>query len=238
MLGSLTFYRRVLFENIFSGMPPSIAYIGATNQKLEQTSKSSSRTLPTIGHAIAGVMAGATVSFIAAPVEHIKARLQVQYAAEKSKRLYSGPIDCVSKIFRAHGVPGLYHGLCATLLFRSFFFFWWGSYDVFSRLFKIHTSLSTPSINFWAGGLSAQIFWLTSYPSDVVKQRIMTDPLGGSLKDGDRKFPRWKDAAREIWTKDGPRGFWRGFLPCFLRAFPANAMALLAFEGVMRALPE
>ena len=43
-------------------------------------------------------MAGATVSFIAAPVEHIKARLQVQYAADKNKRLYSGPIDCINKI--------------------------------------------------------------------------------------------------------------------------------------------
>ena len=66
----------------------------------------------------------------------------------------------------------------------------------------------------------------------------MTDPLGGSLNDGERRFAGWRDAAREIWRKDGARGFWRGFLPCFLRAFPANAMALLAFEGVMRGLPE
>ena len=139
---------------------------------------------------------------------------------------------------RAHGIIGLYHGFFATLIFRSFFFFWWGSYDIFTRLLSTSTNLSTPAINFWAGGLSAQVFWLTSYPSDVVKQRIMTDPLGGSLNDGERRFAGWKDAAKEIWRKDGPRGFWRGFLPCFLRAFPANAMALLAFEGVMRGLPE
>ena len=66
----------------------------------------------------------------------------------------------------------------------------------------------------------------------------MTDSLGGSLGDGERKFKRWRDAAQEVWRKDGARGYWRGFLPCFLRAFPANAMALVAFEGVMRALPE
>lgn len=29
---------------------------------------------------------------------------------------------------------------------------------------------------------------------------------------------------------------WRGFVPCFLRAFPANACALVAFEGIMRTL--
>jgi hypothetical protein len=47
-------------------------------------------------------MAGTTVSFVAAPVEHVKARLQVQYAADKSKRMYSGPIDCLRKMVSAN----------------------------------------------------------------------------------------------------------------------------------------
>lgn len=186
---------------------------------------------------MAGVMAGATVSFIAAPVEHIKARLQIQYASNKAERLYKGPIDCAKKIYKFHGIPGIYHGLSATLLFRSFFFFWWGSYDIFTGLLSEKTFLSTPAINFWAGGFSAQVFWITSYPSDVVKQRIMTDPLAGGLNDGVRRFPDWKTAAKTVYRENGWRGYWRGFLPCFLRAFPANAMALVAFEGVMRSLP-
>lgn len=221
MLGSLNVYRRILNDHVFHP-GQGLHAIGSERPKL-----------PTVGHGIAGIMAGCTVSLIAAPVEHIKARLQVQYAADKSKRLYTGPIDCVKKLFRSHGIRGVYHGLSATLLFRAFFFFWWGSYDIFTRLLNNHTSLSAPAINFWAGGLSAQIFWLTSYPSDVVKQRIMTDPLGS-----ERKFPRWRDAAKAVWRESGWRGYWRGFVPCFLRAFPANAMALVAFEGVMRTLPD
>lgn len=223
MLGSLTVYRRLLRDHIFN---PSLHPL-----------HDPAAPLPVHGHGLAGVMAGATVSFVAAPVEHVKARLQIQYAALKSERLYKGPVDCVAKIWRAHGLRGLYHGLSATLLFRSFFFFWWGSYDLFSRWMRQNTSLSAPAVNFWAGGLSAQVFWLTSYPSDVVKQRIMTDPLGGSLGDGTRRFPRWKDAAKAVYREAGWRGYWRGFVPCFLRAFPANAMALVAFEGAMRALP-
>lgn len=229
MLGSLTFYRRMLKENVFSN--PTFR----PNVVPEDLGK---EVLPTFGHAIAGVMAGSTVSFIAGPVEHVKARLQIQYSASKSERLYSGPVDCTKKILKAHGIHGLYHGLASTLVFRSFFFFWWGSYDLFTRWFKQNTTLSAPAVNFWAGGLSAQIFWLTSYPSDVVKQRIMTDPLGGSLNDGVRKYPRWKDAARSVYREGGWRGYWRGFAPCFLRAFPANAMALVAFEGVMRFLSD
>ena len=215
MLGSLTVYRRLLHQHVFFR----------------------ESRLPAYGHGLAGIMAGATVSFVAAPVEHVKARLQVQYAARRAERRYTGPIDCLAKIYRHHGVRGIYHGLGATLLFRSFFFFWWGSYDVLSRWLTRRTRLSAPAVNFWAGGLSAQVFWITSYPSDVVKQRIMTDPLGGGLGDGARRFPRWRDAAVAVYHEGGAMGYWRGFLPCFLRAFPANAMALLAFEAVMRALP-
>ena len=229
MLGSLTLYRRLLKEHIFVNP-------GWRHQTSGKVSVIES--LPSVGHGIAGVMAGATVSWIAAPVEHIKARLQTQYQVNKRDRLYSGPIDCTRKIVRTHGIGGLYHGLFATMIFRSFFFFWWGSYDVLNKWFDRNTSLSKPSINFWAGGLSAQFFWLTSYPSDVVKQRIMTDPLGGRLNDGERRFNSWWQAAKAVGAENGWKGYWRGFVPCFLRAFPANAMALVVFEGVMRALPD
>ena len=97
MLGSLTFYRRILKDNVFSN--PSIQAIARPSGRLiENAVQQVDERLPTVGHGIAGVMAGATVSFIAAPVEHIKARLQVQYAAVKSDRMYSGPIDCIKKI--------------------------------------------------------------------------------------------------------------------------------------------
>lgn len=92
MLGSLSVYRRVLNDKIFN---PRRDLVTGEQPKL-----------PFLGHAMAGTMAGWTVSFVAAPVEHIKARLQVQYAADKSKRLYKGPIDCLKKIVRpSHIVP-------------------------------------------------------------------------------------------------------------------------------------
>ena len=97
MLGSLTFYRRILKDNVFSS-PSVLAASRTSNRKVESANQQVDTKLPTIGHGLAGIMAGFTVSFVAAPVEHIKARLQVQYAADKSKRLYSGPLDCIRKI--------------------------------------------------------------------------------------------------------------------------------------------
>ena len=97
MLGSLTFYRRILRENFFS--TPSIRNNPPTlSSKIVNANQQLDGKLPTIGHGLAGILAGVTVSFVAAPVEHVKARLQVQYAADKSKRLYSGPVDVVRKI--------------------------------------------------------------------------------------------------------------------------------------------
>ena len=132
----------------------------------------------------------------------------------------------------SHGIRGVYQGLFSTIIFRSVFFVWWSTYELYTRLFKAHTSLSTPSINFWAGGLSAQTFWFASFPFDLIKQRIMTD----SLDRDQRRYKSWLDAWLAIWRREGIRGYYRGFVPCVLRAFPTNAAALFIFEQTMRIL--
>ncbi|KAI5793270.1 carrier protein YMC2 [Geopyxis carbonaria] len=228
--------------------------------------------LPSWGHGIAGIGAGVVVSVIAAPIEHIKARLQVQYhgraaptptptpthsasiagpalaagqargmstaaaistttptsTAAAHKPRYTGPLDCTRQLYHSHGLAGIWRGLTATMIFRSGFFFWWSSYDLLQRSLTAHTSWSVPAVNFVAGGVSAQVFWIVAYPADVVKQRVMTSE--GAPK-------RWVVAAREVMQQGGARGFWRGFTPCFLRAFPANAVALVVWEWVVRNLP-
>ena len=64
MLGSLTFYRRLLNDNVFSN-PSFLAITRASTQKLGDLKDEGARKLPTVGHALAGIMAGTTVSFIA-----------------------------------------------------------------------------------------------------------------------------------------------------------------------------
>ncbi|RPB22628.1 mitochondrial carrier [Terfezia boudieri ATCC MYA-4762] len=236
MLGSMTQYRNLLRRYYYFPV-----------HNLPSTSP-----LPHIGNAIAGIGGGWTVSFVAAPVEHIKARLQVQYhdarkhgahphlaSTAAAQPYYSGPIAAIQHIGAGHGIRGLYHGLLSTLLFRSHFAGFWFTYSHLTDQLKKRTSLSDPAINFWAGGFGAQCFWLTSYPFDVVKQKVMTDRIVNGYGGGEKYGKSWVRAARGVYEEGGVgwRGFWRGFAPCFLRAFPANACALVAFEGVMRALP-
>lgn len=209
MLGSLHTYRRFVKENLYPD----------------------EKRLPLTGHVIAGLGSGWTVSFVAAPIEQFKARLQVQYDAKS--RVYLGPIDVAKKLYKINNsITTWYTGLFSTMVFRTNFIFWWGSYELFTRWFEENTKLSKPSINFWSGGLSATVFWIFAYPADVVKQVIMTD----SPIKLEKRFPRYIDAVRYIYRERGFQGFTRGFGPSILRSFPANAAALAAFEAIMRVL--
>lgn len=95
------------------------------------------------------MLAGMTASCVICPVEHIKGRrslklLKLDSAAESlipslcvhlhlcplaaklqmqtvGPKLYTGPIDAVKQVVRANGLPGLYRGFNATLLFRAWF---------------------------------------------------------------------------------------------------------------------
>lgn len=205
MLGSLHVYRRFVKDTFFP----------------------QEKKMPLVGHCTAGLLSGLTVSFVAAPIEQLKARLQVQYDA-KSK-IYTGPIDCALKLWKHDGIRTLYKGLIPTMIFRTNFIVWWGSYEIITNYFTDNTSMNKTAINFWAGGLSATCFWITAYPADVVKNVIMIDSVDNP------RFKKYTDAVKYVYTERGGfRGFTRGFVPSILRSFPANAAALAAFEFIMR----
>ncbi|KAK9466309.1 mitochondrial carrier domain-containing protein [Lipomyces arxii] len=204
-LGSQQLYRKAIHQHFYS----------------------SEQTLPTLGVAFAGLFGGLSVTTITAPVEHIKARLQVQYNA--STKLYTGTIDCGIKLYKQAGLfNGIYHGFFSSLLFRTRFFFYWAYYDVMTKYAKGNTTLSTAAISFWAGGFSAQAAWLFGLPFDVVKQVIMTDSIANP------QHKTYMAAVRFVYNKRGLSGFYRGLVPSMMRAFPANAASLTVFEAVMR----
>ncbi|BGO91367.1 hypothetical protein NBRC10512_007107 [Rhodotorula toruloides] len=178
------------------------------------------------GHFIAGLLAGQTVCVVACPTEHLKARLQMQTTGP---RLYTGPIDCAKKIVQVRGVRGLWHGFGATLMFRSWMGMMFFSYEVILRAFRKHVPDMKPgTANFLAGGLASNTFWMGSFPFDAVKNRLMTDSLTNP------RYPTWMSCARQIYAEGGAKAFYRGFVPCILRAFPTNASALLVWESTMR----
>ena len=62
--------------------------------------------------ALCGGIAGAANACVAAPIELVRNRLQVQYHAAKDRAAarYKGPIDCIRQTMRESGVRGMWSG--------------------------------------------------------------------------------------------------------------------------------
>lgn len=97
--------------------------------RLSGTGEGTGKPLPVIFHGVSGAMAGITNSFFTAPVELIKAKLQMQHgrinlpfgrahAGEAQIKEFKGPIDCMGQIVRLNGIKGLWSCLPSTMLFR------------------------------------------------------------------------------------------------------------------------
>ncbi|KAI9269787.1 hypothetical protein BY458DRAFT_436455 [Sporodiniella umbellata] len=175
----------------------------------------------------AGTASGITKLVVGHPFDTVKIRMQTSSASEGR---FKGPLDCLLKTVRQEGpralykgatppLVGLWQGLFPTMLFRSWFFLFWSSYHVFNLQLKSY-ALSEGTATFIAGGLSATVFWIGAFPSDVVKNRYMTQPDVSP-----KKFPTPTTVATFVYRTEGLAGFYRGFLPSFLRAFPTNASA-------------
>ncbi len=75
---------------------------------------------------------------------------------------------------------------------------------------------------FLCGGLAGLGYWLPWYPLDVIKGTIQADTY---IRE-QRRVRGFGDAARQVYQRNGIQGFYRGFVPCLLRSFPANAALL------------
>lgn len=175
--------------------------------------------------AVAGSLSGFVMAGVNCPVELLKVRLQVQ--DHKTKK-YKNIFDCAIKTVKSDGFTGLYRGLSATILreipsFAGYF----AVYEGIKSHLNSHTTISNTIWNpILSGGCAGIAAWLPCYPQDVIKSVIQSSS-GTKLS-----IPQ---ASRIIYQKAGLKGFFKGFTPTMIRAFPANAATFLGYEIVMTA---
>lgn len=81
-----------------------------------------------------------------------------------------------------------------------------------------------------AGGLAGGSFWISVYPTDVIKSVIQVDDYKNP------KFSGFFDAFKKILAAEGVKGLYKGFGPAMGRSVPANAACFLAYEMVRSSL--
>ncbi|XP_020244723.1 mitochondrial carnitine/acylcarnitine carrier-like protein [Asparagus officinalis] len=185
---------------------------------------------------VCGAGAGVAVSFLACPTELIKCRLQAQNAllsestSSTTTLKYRGPMDVAKHVLKSEGgLRGLFTGLGPTLAREvpgnAVVF---GVYEALKQYLAGGTNTSELSKGslVLAGGLAGASFWLTVYPTDVVKSVIQVD---------DYKNPKFSgsiDAFKKIFASQGIKGLYKGFSPAMARSVPANAACFLVYEMV------
>jgi solute carrier family 25 (mitochondrial carnitine/acylcarnitine transporter), member 20/29 len=229
-------------RGFYRGFLPPLVFTGAVNTVLWGLQFSFTDAMERYGVGAgatsramtAAIASGLIVSVMVTPIEGIKTRMQAAAAAgggASGSSFGASSTIAVLKSTLADGgfSRGLFRGWSATALARMSNYGYFGGNAFFTGL------LSTPGEAGWqktrtsllAGGMAGLCYWLCAFPWDTLKARMMLAPT---------PYPSLRSAAAALYADAGARGFWRGFTPCALRAFPANAAAFAGFSLAMDAL--
>ncbi|ACO68622.1 mitochondrial carrier family [Micromonas commoda] len=184
--------------------------------------------------AASGALGGSLLSLVVAPTDLIKCRIQDgQFRRAR---------DAVADVVTKHGVFGMTRGVAATLAREVpgnalFFTVYEAAQMAFPRWVAHphphpHGVVSKPAYatqeaaaSVVCGGVAGSAFWLAILPIDLAKTRYQIASPGAADDVG-----VWRLLARET-SRTGARGLWAGLGPVLARAFPANAVQFLAWEG-------
>ncbi|KAI5824822.1 mitochondrial carrier domain-containing protein [Schizophyllum commune] len=185
----------------------------------------------------AGVVAGIANGIVSCPVEHIRIRLQTQSATNP---IYKGPGDAISKIFREHGVAGIFKGQGVTFLreatgYGMYFLTYEKLVQREMREKNIRRDQISPLNAILYGALAGYALWAVIYPIDMIKSRMQTD--GFSPATG-QKYKSAVHCLRTVWRTEGLPAFTRGLIPTLIRSPFANGATFLGYELATRALSQ
>ncbi|KZC10660.1 Mitochondrial carnitine/acylcarnitine carrier protein [Dufourea novaeangliae] len=171
----------------------------------------------------AGLVSGASTTFITVPAERIKCLLQMQ---GNNTKKYNGFVDCGIKLWKEGGIRNLYIGTSATFLrdvpATGLYFC---SYEQILRYLSVEPDKATwePLL---AGGCAGVVNWVVSMPFDTLKSKLQTASLG--------EYPRGlRSVYPAMVKKEGVSVLYRGIIPVLFRAFPANAACFWGYELCM-----
>ena len=180
---------------------------------------------------LCGGLAGFFNCFLVTPSELIKCRLQLEIKPDPSKHHM---LLLLQKIWKEGKIKALYTGNVATVLREvPAYAAQFGGYYYAKKFFAKLENKKVEELNnlelMVCGALGGYCCWQFSYPQDVVKTLLQTQ---GKLFKPIFFDGGFFECSRYIYTKYGLMGFWKGYLPCTIRALLANAVLFLTYENI------
>lgn len=178
--------------------------------------------------------AAIVTAHVLTPLELLKCRMQMLQSARDRgiKVKYKSPLDVLIRVYKEEGIRGIYRGNTATLC-REIpgHVAWFGMYELITQHF-LQPGQTKKDLKPWqimiAGCVSGFSYWSMFYPADVVKSRMQTNMT--------KKKLTFVSVFKDIYTHEGVRGLYRGYLVTALRASYSNGFIFLAHHEVLRLL--
>ncbi|KAJ1457806.1 mitochondrial carrier domain-containing protein [Pelagophyceae sp. CCMP2097] len=167
----------------------------------------------------AGCLAGAIGSTVGNPFDVLKTRMM----ASKTDTSFVGE---ASALYKSQGVSGFYRGIDANIS-RAMVLNGtkMACYDEIKQVL-VNAGMPAKDIMTQAAAAFSAGFFMTCTvaPFDMIRTKLMNQPPDA------KEYTGFVDCAMKIAAKDGPAGFYRGFLPIWARFAPTTTLQLIFFE--------
>ncbi|CAB1348959.1 unnamed protein product [Coregonus sp. 'balchen'] len=177
---------------------------------------------------MAGCTTGAMAVAFAQPTDVVKVRFQAQIRGAEGEgvKRYNGTMDAYRTIARTEGIRGLWKGCgpnitrnaivnCSELV----------TYDIIKELIlKYNIMTDNLPCHFTAAFSAGFITTIVASPVDVVKTRFMNSSAG--------KYNSAINCAITMMRNEGPKAFYKGFMPSFLRLGSWNIVMFVTYEQI------
>jgi solute carrier family 25 (adenine nucleotide translocator) protein 4/5/6/31 len=180
------------------------------------------------GNLASGGAAGATSLLFVYPLDFARTRLAADVGKGPESRQFNGLVDCLGKIHKSDGFAGLYRGFNISVLgiivYRACYF---GGYDTAKKLFFKDPNTSV-LLKFMVAQFVTGVSGLLSYPLDTVRRRLM-------MQSGraDVMYTGTMDCFQKIYSKEGPKAFFKGALSNIIRG-AGGSLVLVLYDEFQR----
>ncbi|KAM6077020.1 LOW QUALITY PROTEIN: ADP/ATP translocase 4 [Chlamydotis macqueenii] len=171
-----------------------------------------------------GRAAGATSLCVVYPFDFARTRLGADIGKGAAERQFQGLGDCIVKIARTDGLPGLYQGFGVSvqgiIVYTSYF----GCYDTIGLL---PNPKQTPFIlSFFIAQVVTTFSGILSYPFDTVRRRMMMQS-----GETERQYKGTLDCFMKIYRQQGLKAFFCGAFSNILHG-TGGALVLVLYNKI------
>ncbi|CBZ55607.1 putative mitochondrial carrier domain-containing protein [Neospora caninum Liverpool] len=178
----------------------------------------------------AGGAAGATSLAFVYPLDFARTRLGADVGKVQAERQFTGLNDCIQKIYKEFGIPGLYRGFLVSvagiIVYRAAFF---GLYDTAKAVLPSDKKTSHPVMRNFAIGLGVETAaGVIAYPFDTVRRRMMMQALRS-----DTLYRNTWNCASRIVREEGITAYYKGCGSNVVRGV-GGAIVLVLYDEMKR----